>query len=126
MPSKIFQAVLIGAIFCFFILPVNAQNVSDSTPVYEKTTVLIPMRDGVRLNTSIYVPKNAAAPLPFLMKRSPYGIGDGISAEAFNNPQSALKELADEGYIFVFQDIRGKYKSEGKFVMQRPPRDKND
>jgi predicted acyl esterase len=84
------------------------------------------MRDGVRLNTSIYAPKNPAAPLPFLIKRSPYGIGDGISAEAFSNPQSSLRELVDDGYIFVFQDIRGRYKSEGKFVMQRPPRDKND
>ncbi|MGH7601551.1 MAG: CocE/NonD family hydrolase, partial [bacterium] len=74
----------------------------------------------------IYVPKNATAPLPFLMKRSPYGIGDGISSEAFSNPQSSMRELVSEGYIFVFQDIRGKYKSEGKFVMQRPPRDKND
>jgi uncharacterized protein len=126
MRNKTFHAVLIGAIFCFFILPVPAQDASNSTPVYEKTTVLIPMRDGVRLNTSIYVPKNAAAPLPFLMKRSPYGIGDGVSPEAFTNPQSSMRELVDDGYIFVFQDIRGRYKSEGKFVMQRPPRDKND
>jgi putative CocE/NonD family hydrolase len=110
---------LLGAIFT---MPIYAQNNTD----YEKNTVLIPMRDGVRLNTSIYAPKNAAAPLPFLMKRSPYGIGDGISPEAFSNPQSSMRELADDGYIFVFQDIRGRYKSEGKFVMQRPPRDKND
>lgn len=126
MRNKTCYAALIGAIFCLFILPVCAQEASNSGPAYEKTTVLIPMRDGVRLNTSIYVPKNAAAPLPFLMKRSPYGAGDGISPEAFNNPQSSMHELVDEGYIFVFQDIRGRYKSEGKFVMQRPPRDKND
>ncbi|MCI0694480.1 CocE/NonD family hydrolase [candidate division KSB1 bacterium] len=126
MPSRTFNAVLIGVIFCFFILPISAQEISNSSPVYEKTTVLIPMRDGVRLNTSIYAPKNAAAPLPFLMKRSPYGVGDGVSPEAFSNPQSSMRELVDESYIFVFQDIRGKYKSEGKFVMQRPPRDRKN
>lgn len=120
------QCLVGGLIFFCRILPINANAIVDSNLVYEKQTVLIPMRDGVRLNTSIYVPKNAYTPLPFLMKRSPYGIGDGVSPEAFSNPQSSLRELAAEGYIFVFQDIRGRYKSEGKFVMQRPPRDKND
>jgi hypothetical protein len=127
MRNQSLRSLCLGALLgASFILPIHAQNVSNSTPVYEKTAVLIPMRDGVRLNTSIYAPKNAAAPLPFLMKRSPYGIGDGISPEAFTNPQSSMRELVDEGYIFVFQDIRGRYKSEGKFVMQRPPRDQND
>jgi putative CocE/NonD family hydrolase len=107
------------------IQPVYAQNVADSSPVYEKTAVLIPMRDGVRLNT-VFTRRRVWRPLPFLMKRSPYGIGDGVSPDALSNPQSSLKEFADEGYIFVFQDIRGRYKSEGSFVMMRNPRDKND
>ena len=59
----------------------------------------------------------AATPLPFLVVRTPYG------ADANGNSlTSSFKELADEGYIFVFEDIRGRYKSEGTFVMQRAPR----
>ena len=75
------------------------------------------MRDGVLLHTTIYAPKNARGPLPVIFKRTPYGI-DG-AASAFGG---SLKELADDGYIFVFQDIRGRYRSGGQFVMQRPPR----
>src|SRR5690348_3470599 len=88
---------------------------------FTKTEALIPMRDGVRLNTHVYSPKDAKAPLPFILLRTPYGIG-----RASRNFQGYLKELADEGYLFVFQDIRGRFQSEGQFVMSRPPRDKSD
>jgi putative CocE/NonD family hydrolase len=87
-----------------------------------KTEAMIPMRDGIRLNTAIYAPKDAKAPLPLILLRTPYGISRG----ATRNFQGYLKELADEGYIFVFQDIRGRFQSEGQFVMSRPPRDKGD
>ena len=79
--------------------------------------VMIPMRDGVKLHTKIFTPKSQSAPLPIIMKRTPYGI-EG----AAGNFVSYLKALAEEGYIFVFQDMRGKFGSEGTFVMQRPPR----
>jgi putative CocE/NonD family hydrolase len=82
---------------------------------------MIPMRDGVRLHAKIFVPKEQREALPIIMKRTPYGV-EG-SAGNFN---SYMKALADEGYIFVFQDIRGKYGSEGTFVMQRPPRPPSD
>jgi predicted acyl esterase len=79
--------------------------------------VMIPMRDGVRLHTKIFTPAAYAAPLPIIMKRTPYGVEDSAG-----NFVSYLKALADEGYIFVFQDLRGKFGSEGTFVMQRAPR----
>src|SRR6266851_4389109 len=79
--------------------------------------VMIPMRDGVRLHTKIFTPTNQAAQLPIIMKRTPYGV-EGSAG----NFVSYLKALADEGYIFVFQDLRGKFGSEGTFVMQRAPR----
>jgi hypothetical protein len=82
---------------------------------------MIRMRDGVRLHVKIFTPKDQRDPLPIIMKRTPYGV-EG-SAGNFN---SYLKALADEGYIFVFEDIRGKYGSEGSFVMQRPPRNPAD
>jgi putative CocE/NonD family hydrolase len=88
---------------------------------YEKIDAMVPMRDGVRLNTEIYIPKNAHERLPLLMLRSAYG-----SPHLIPSWVTGLEELAAEGYIFVFQDIRGRFKSEGQFVMLRPPRDKTD
>ncbi len=88
---------------------------------FDVTDVMIPARDGVRLHTRIFVPKGSTTPLPFIFQRTPYGVD---SAE--DRFLVSLKELADERYIFVFQDIRGRYKSEGTFVMQRPARDPND
>ena len=102
----------------------RGQNVPDLGEVFHKLDVMIPMRDGVRLHTEIYVPKNAAQPLPFIFERTPYGVADdekGIATK-FRN----YGELVSEGYIFVFQDIRGRYKSEGQFVMLRRPRDPHD
>jgi putative CocE/NonD family hydrolase len=84
---------------------------------FRETDVMIPMRDGVRLHTKVFAPARQPSPLPFLMLRTPYGIGD--AARSFDG---SLATLAEEGYIFVFQDIRGKFGSEGTFVMQRPAR----
>src|SRR5262245_51118830 len=84
---------------------------------YDRRFVMIPMRDGVKLNTEIFVPKDVTGSLPILYRRTPYGVGaSSINAVA---PNRALHELARDGYIFAFQDIRGRYKSEGQFVMQR-------
>jgi putative CocE/NonD family hydrolase len=93
-----------------------------AAPEFTATQVMIPMRDGVKLNTVIFTPKKAVPPLPFLLMRTPYGVPESprpLMSEPY-------KELVAEGYIFVFQDIRGRYKSEGTFVMQRPPRDRRD
>ena len=84
---------------------------------YVHTSADIPMRDGLKLHVEIFSPRNATEPLPFLFERTPYGVGG--SADEIT---MSYKDLAEDGYIFVFQDIRGRYKSEGTFVMQRPPR----
>ena len=94
------------------------QSISDR---FEVRDVMIPARDGARLNTKIFIPKNTAGPLPIIMRRTPYGVQN--SAGGFN---IYLKALAEEGYIFAFQDIRGKFGSEGTFVMQRPARAPGD
>jgi len=101
--------------------PAGAQSHVDSVPGYTDTAVMIPTRDGARLHTRIFTPKNRTEPLPFIMMRTPYGIEGGG-----RNFRSYFKELAAEGYIFVLQDIRGRYGSEGKFVMNRPIRDPKD
>ena len=83
---------------------------------YTRTEAMIPMRDGVKLHTVILRPVKDLGPLPFLMQRTPYGV-NGYDANAPNNEKSLL---ARSGYIFVYQDIRGRYGSEGQFVMNRP------
>src|SRR5262245_46774189 len=96
---------------------VRPQQATNPADRFEVSDVMIPMRDGKRLHTKIFVPRNQAGPLPIIFKRTPYGIQG--SAGNFN---AYYKALADEGYIFVHQDIRGKFESEGEFVMQRPAR----
>lgn len=86
---------------------------------YSRTVVMMPMRDGVKLHAVILRPvgsETSGPPLPFLMQRTPYGTDDN-SSETVN---SSKPELAASGYIFVFCDIRGRYESEGQFVMNRP------
>ena len=85
------------------------------------TDAMIPMRDGVRLHTRIFRPKDRAEDLPIIFRRTPYGVGGSEGTFA-----TYYKSLAEEGYLFVFQDIRGKFGSEGSFVMQRPPRGEGD
>ena len=86
---------------------------------YQRTEAMIPMRDGVKLHTVILKPADISAPLPFLIQRTPYGV-DGTSRASFFNVRP---ELARDGYIYVAQDIRGRYKSEGEFMMSRPMAD---
>src|SRR5438874_2559361 len=93
---------------------VRAQESTDAR--FDRIEAMVPMRDGAKLHTLLYVPKEARGPLPIIIIRTPYGI-DG---RAERNFRDYLKELADEGYAFAFQDIRGHFKSEGMFVMTRP------
>lgn len=92
------------------------------TLTYSRQEVLIPMRDGVKLNTVIYTPKDVKEPLPFIFFRTPYG----VSTEPSPSKTLYTSDMAGEGYIFVYQDIRGRYKSEGTFEMLRFMRDKKD
>src|SRR5262245_46941033 len=108
-----FVAVLVAAAA----LVGAAQQPPSPADRFDVGDVMIPARDGVRLHAKIFTPKDQREPLPIVMRRTPYGV-EG-SASVFT---AYMKALADEGYIFVFQDIRGRYLSEGSFVMQRPAR----
>ncbi len=83
---------------------------------YVRSEAMIPMRDGVKLHAVILRPADIDAPLPILMQRTPYGVDDTDRDSLF----ARRPELARDGYIYVAQDIRGRYRSEGKFVMMRP------
>ncbi|HKT48496.1 MAG TPA: CocE/NonD family hydrolase [Candidatus Acidoferrales bacterium] len=100
------------------------QAPSDPGKLFDKMSVMIPARDGVKLYTEIYTPKNTAEPLPIIFERTPYGVASpdkGVSRNIYR-----YSEMFPEGYIFAFQDIRGRYGSEGKFEMLRPIHDPSD
>ena len=86
---------------------------------YTKYEYLVPMRDGMRLFTSIYVPKDTSRRYPFLITRTPYS----VAPYGIDNYRSALgpsSSFEKDGFIFVYQDARGRYMSEGEFVQVRP------
>lgn len=87
---------------------------------YSKFEAQIPMRDGVRLFTTIYVPNRLeGGPWPLLMLRTPYSAGP-YGADRYRETLGPSRLFEDAGFIFVFQDVRGKYMSEGEFVDMRP------
>jgi putative CocE/NonD family hydrolase len=89
---------------------------------YEMRDVMIAMRDGVKLHTEILVPKGANG-MPILLERTPYKAGSTTQDKPKMRDAvwAAQREWVDDGYIIVDQDIRGKYGSEGDYVMTRPP-----
>jgi len=90
---------------------------------YKKTTEMIPMRDGIKLYTVILSPVNASQPYPFLLTRTPYSADSRLPAEnglVRLTDQFAYPNMAVDGYIFIFQDIRGKFKSEGSMQIHQP------
>jgi putative CocE/NonD family hydrolase len=100
-------------------LGVGAAGVAAAQDVsYVRSEAMIPVRDGVKLHAVILRPKGSenGAALPFLMERTPYGV-DGYTPDRV---MLSKPELAKSGYIFVYEDIRGRYQSEGQFVMNRP------
>lgn len=99
----------------------NAQGLQYVKAHYTKYEYRIPMRDGKRLFTAVYVPKDDSQTYPILMKRTPYSVRPyGVDQYPENLGPSPL--FGKEGYIFVYQDVRGRWMSEGQFVHMRPHR----
>ena len=105
--------------------PEKVEPVTDSFD-YVKRDVMIPMRDGVKLHTVIVIPKGAKN-APILLTRTPYNATAQISHAAsshlgpiLNGYDNAVDVILEGGYIRVVQDVRGKYGSEGDYVMTRP------
>ncbi|MGA2983610.1 MAG: CocE/NonD family hydrolase [Terriglobia bacterium] len=86
---------------------------------YTKYEYRIPMRDGVHLFTSVYVPKDASIAYPFLVNRTPYSVAP-YGEDQYPSALRPSEAFERAGYIFVYQDVRGRYMSEGKFVEMRP------
>src|SRR5258708_10109253 len=109
-----------------YLLLMNLSFLSAQTPDsvlikagYDKTEVQIAMRDGVKLFTSIYTPKDKTKTYPILMQRTCYSVAP-YSPEKFRKNLGPSKYLMKDGYIFVYQDVRGRWMSEGSFDNMRP------
>ena len=134
------RSLVLLAVFAFVFAAAHAQQPAPSAPPedyvrahYTKYEYRIPMRDGKRLFTAVYVPKNAAGgPYPFLMDRTPYSVAP-YGEDQYAKRLGPSDEFEKGGYIFVYQDVRGRWMSEGDFVEMRPhidekksPRDVDD
>jgi len=104
------------------VLAANTAVGQPADAAFTLTEAMIPMRDGVKLYTRILTPRAPARPLPFLMVRTPYGVSGNTPQNVSGRWDFMTKNNPADGYLFVFQDLRGKFRSEGQFVMQRSPR----
>ncbi len=86
---------------------------------YTKFEHRIPMRDGARLFTAVYLPNDTSTTYPILMTRTPYSCAP-YGADRYPGSLGPIREFVEEGYIFVCQDVRGRFMSEGDFVNMRP------
>jgi putative CocE/NonD family hydrolase len=125
MPSagrlRSFRSLLPGVLLLgpFFPAGAAAQGLAEVKARYTKYEYRIPMRDGKRLFTAVYVPKDPSQTYPILLTRTPYNVKPyGPDASRDNLGPSPL--FAKAGYIFAYQDVRGRWMSEGEFVHVRP------
>jgi uncharacterized protein len=128
-PQRFFFALLVA--FLPALAAIRAQQLAAGTPQpdfvrshYTKYEFRIPMRDGVHLFTAVYVPKTSAfaddpGPYPFLMERTPYSVGP-YGEDQYPPSLGPSDDFEKAGYIFVYQDVRGRWMSEGTFVEMRP------
>lgn len=124
MSQKKRMGVVLGCLAAVLLSPLGicAQQAPAKQPLPQSTAsksifhwrqVMIPMRDGVHLQTVILTPVDPKGPLPILLQRTPYGVPSKAPVEM----PPALRELAKDGYIFVFQNLRGRFQSEGVFKL---------
>jgi putative CocE/NonD family hydrolase len=109
---------------CFAIRSADAAEQADTNAVwlaehYTKYEHRIPMRDGVRLFTRVYVPKDDSQRWPIILTRTPYALKP-YGSENYNDPVGSFRTLAKDKFILVTQDVRGRYGSEGEYMHVRP------
>jgi putative CocE/NonD family hydrolase len=136
LPARLPLLTLLVALACSALppVPVHAAHAEDNAKpaprdlreTYTKYEYRIPMRDGTKLFTVVYVPKDASKTYPFLINRTPYSAGVQADGELhygedwYPKQIGPSKEFEDAGYIFVKQDVRGRYMSEGKWQEMTP------
>ena len=114
--KKLNASILLFTFFLAFSFSAHAQKEYVVKDHYTKTAYRIPMRDGIKLYTVVYTPKDTTINYPILLWRTPYSCAPYGKNQFRNLPT----ELAKAKFIFVYQDVRGKFMSEGKYVNMRP------
>ncbi|WP_298351835.1 CocE/NonD family hydrolase [Runella sp.] len=112
--------IVYSLLFALFFSYSHAQTSNFVKDNYTKLDRQIAMRDGVKLYTVIYVPKDVSQSYPILMERTPYSAGPYGETNYTTNGPGPSKLLSEDKYIFVTQDVRGRYLSEGKFEEMTP------
>jgi hypothetical protein len=120
MPARIAVSTVL---VCYALLPspapLRAQGADYIREHYVKYDYNVPMRDGIHLFTSVYIPKDQRTAEPIMLIRTPYSIRP-YGEDEYPNTLGPSERFAREGYIFVYQDVRGRFHSEGKFEEVRP------
>lgn len=127
IPLSVTRSILVSAVLLLFMSSLVAEDdpaISRAEAVrsgYAKFEYMLPMRDGTRLFTAVYVPYEATSTkaYPILLVRTPYGSGP-YGADQYRTTLGPSVEFEREGFIFAFQDVRGRNLSEGTFVNMRP------
>src|SRR4051812_33160743 len=99
----------------------DAAYVKDNYTKYEYE---VPMRDGKKLFTSVYLPKDQSKKYPFMMDRTPYSVGP-YGADKYKGSLGPSPAFLHDGYIFVYQDVRGRFMSEGLFEEMMPEKEEH-
>ena len=102
-----------------FLLAQGQQTAFEVKTHYMKSEHQVPMRDGVKLFTVVYAPKDSTKKYPIMFNRTTYSVGP-YGPDSFKTAIGPSVRMAEEGYIFVYQDVRGRWMSEGEFVDARP------
>lgn len=110
---------VLTVLFLFSATPAFAQTEAEVKTHYTKLEQLIPMRDGVKLFTAIYLPKDRSRPYPIMLTRTPYTVSP-YGPDQYKEALGPSLFMQREQYIFVYQDVRGKFMSEGEWVEMRP------
>jgi putative CocE/NonD family hydrolase len=119
------RALMLLALLVSTVIPTLAQNDNNKELAafikanYTKYEYQVPMRDGVKLFTSVYVPKDTSQKYPIMFDRTPYSVGP-YGIDNYKDSLGPSDAFVRSRYIFVYQDVRGRFMSEGKFVDMRP------
>ena len=119
MKNAIRRYAVPGLLILTLICLLWAQQSDPIESDYIKHEYRIPMRDGVKLFTAVYVPRDTSHSYPIMLQRTPYGVAP-YGEDAYPSSLGPSEEFARDGFIFVYQDVRGTMMSEGEFVNMRP------
>src|SRR5262245_57208237 len=124
--NRLFSPLILVALALLALAAGPGSRAQETSPVkarYTKHEYQITMRDGVKLFTSVYVPKDAAQKYPIRMQRTPYSVAP-YGPDDYRDALGPSPRFMEEGFIFVYQDVRGRNMSEGEFAWMRPHKPK--